>query len=51
MPGQMTEIRGQKFDVTMGPTGGQLDDTKKGSLQMRIKFVPNPVVAQPVVQE
>jgi len=22
MPGQMTEIRAQKFDVTMVPTGG-----------------------------
>lgn len=50
MPGQMTEIRAQKFDVTLPPKGGQLDDTKKGTLQMRIKFVPTPAaVTQPTV--
>ncbi len=46
MPGQMTEIRAQKFDITSAPTdGSQLDEAKKGALQMRVKFVAAVVTA------
>jgi hypothetical protein len=33
MPGQMIEIKAQKFDVTLSPSSGEpLDDSKKGTL-------------------
>lgn len=45
-PGSMIEIKTQKFDVVLPPVAGQpLDDTKKGLLNIKIKFVPAP--AQP----
>ena len=38
-PGAMIELKNQKFDVTLAPANGQpLDDTKKGMLNMKIRF-------------
>jgi len=49
MPGQMIEIKAQKFDVTLSPSSGEpLDDSKKGTLQMRVKFIQTPVSEAPV---
>lgn len=38
-PNQMIELKGQKFDVVLAPEGGQLDETKKGLLNIKMKFV------------
>lgn len=41
-PNEMTEIKAQKFDIVQPPKDGTpLDDTKKGSLNMKIRYVPN----------
>lgn len=38
----MTEIKAQKFDVVLAPVDGTpLDETKKGSMNIKIRYVPN----------
>lgn len=45
----MIELKTQKFDVVLAPAGGAaLDETKKGLLNMKIKFIP---AAPPVDQK
>lgn len=40
-PGAMIELKNQKFDVVLPPANGQpIDDTKKGLLNMKIRFQP-----------
>lgn len=41
-PGSMIELKNQKFDVVLAPADAQgqpLDETKKGLLTLKIKFV------------
>jgi len=41
-PNEMTEMKAQKFDIVQAPKDGTpLDDTKKGSLNMKIRYVPS----------
>jgi EAL domain-containing protein (putative c-di-GMP-specific phosphodiesterase class I) len=41
-PGAMIELKNQKFDITQGPASSSqpLDETKKGLLNMKIRFQP-----------
>ena len=52
-PNEMTEIKAQKFDVVLAPADGSpLDDAKKGTLHMKIRYVPSsPQTAAEVIPE
>ena len=40
-PNELTEIKAQKFDIVQPPSDGTpLDETKKGALNMKIRYVP-----------
>lgn len=47
-PNEMTEIKAQKFDVVQKPSDGSpLDDLKKGTMNIKIRYVPNAPPQQP----
>ena len=48
----MTEIKAQKFDIVLPPSDGTpLDETKKGTLNMKIRYVPSVSGGPPIPEE
>ena len=48
----MMEIKNQRFDIKVAPSGQPLDETKKGLMTLKIKFVPSaPAEAAPAKVE